>query len=530
MIEFAGKVIAAIDIGSNSAHLVIARVDDTGHMDLLDTDKVVLRLGKSLEETGQISTSAMERTLAALKRMQHIIAAYPAIIRVVGTYASREAKNFVDFVGRVREETGLNLEIVDGLEEARLIFLGMHQGLNLKNLDWLGVDVGGGSTEIILGSGRQDLDYVSSLKLGAVTLTHRFRKKRGKGCDLRSLCNYIEQRIGPVQQEVLSHGFRKAIISSGTAKALATIRNNSMGLSLVKSKHGQALSAEDINEITDVLNDINSPEKIAKKFNLDLARAEIIVCGANILRIIGEAFAVDSWTVSSYGLREGLVVDTFDKMLARSSKSAGQSISWRNVVKTGKRFHLDEDHSLRVMQTSLSIYDQLLPLQAPGESLETFMSERQLLACAAYLHEVGKVIGFSGLHKHGAYLVSNTQLLGFTQTERFAIALIIRYHRKNFGEVSRKDAQIFNNKQFTRIVFLSTILRVAAGLQRTRRNLVSKVDVKLNDDELDFCIWYPVDLEPQVEIQKLREDREIISLGLGKKIKVNSKGLSPAMV
>jgi exopolyphosphatase/guanosine-5'-triphosphate,3'-diphosphate pyrophosphatase len=238
--------IAAIDIGTNSAHLVIAKMDKQSGLRVLDTDKVSLRLGQAVDSAGNITADGIFRTVEAVNHMKELTKSYNASIRAVATHATREAHNYRELLDSVRAETGIEVEVIDGVEEARLVFLGMGFGLPIGGKSCLGVDIGGGSTEIVVGKDN-DISYLSSAKLGAVTLTAKYLDpKNPKGKQIEELANHVRSRFAPYVPELKSLEFETAIISSGTAKALASINARLLDTESITDPNGYTISQEEL--------------------------------------------------------------------------------------------------------------------------------------------------------------------------------------------------------------------------------------------------------------------------------------------
>ena len=198
--EFPKKTIAAIDSGTNSAHMVLAEMDHVGEMRLLDTDKVNLRLGQAIDPEGNITPDGIRRTVETLSHMQQIIKPYNATVRAIATHAVREARNFRLLLKEVEKTSGIKIQVIDGVEEARLVFLGMRYGLSLGGVPCLGIDVGGGSTEIIAAVD-DEIAYVTSMKLGAVTLTEKHFRKGYSAKALDDLKDHVETTLAPLAEE-----------------------------------------------------------------------------------------------------------------------------------------------------------------------------------------------------------------------------------------------------------------------------------------------------------------------------------------
>jgi exopolyphosphatase/guanosine-5'-triphosphate,3'-diphosphate pyrophosphatase len=502
--------IGAIDIGTNSAHLVVAQMTEPGAIRILEREKTSLRLGRALDAKGRIDADGIKRTVSALSKMQQICESYNARIRCVATHATREAANTEELIKVVRHSTGLKIEVIDGVEEARLIFLGMRHGLNLNNVMCLGVDIGGGSTEVILAKD-EAISYIGSFKLGVITLTDKFLKSKEERIDqIAALKQYIRTRIAPLPRHVLAIQFDKAIASSGTAKSLALIHSRLFGDGQVSDSNGYEIPATELRLIVDRLIDLKTPEDISRELGIDSSRSELITAGAIILDEFSIKFSLKAWTVSTSGLREGVVADTFRRYSLPEDQSL-PDVQWLNIKNFGNRLGLIGSHHENVMRLAGELFDGLAPDSFPDTKLNSF---RNILCCAAYLHEAGKFVSEPGYHKHSQYLISRTRIPGFTQRERQLMGYIVRYHRKAIPKDSQ-DATDLTAKGFQQMVFMSGILRLATTLDRTRKGKITKVMVTRNKKKAEISLVVAPASNITVELDKAKLEQDRISKSIG---------------
>jgi exopolyphosphatase/guanosine-5'-triphosphate,3'-diphosphate pyrophosphatase len=502
--EYPKRTIAAIDIGTNSAHMVVAEMDHIGEMRILDTDKVNLRLGQALDETGNITEDGINRAVQTLSHMRQIADSYRAGVRAVATHATREAVNHKKLLTRIEKEAGVRVEIIDGIEEARLVFLGMRYGLALNGVPCLGVDVGGGSTEIILAQD-DDIKYVSSFKLGAVTLTDKhFGKKAPTAESLRELREHVRSRLAPLPQEARLIPFQRALASSGTAKALAYMHAKLVGGIEVSDPNGYTLSREELGKLTAKLTELLTPGKIKEWAGLDTARAEIILAGATVLDEVSRLLRVREWVVTSFGLREGLVADSFYRAYGRDSSDL-PDIQWHSVQQFGRRLGINETHALQVRRLSQRLFAQLAPTLLPNDKGDDYEEDIKLLSAAAYLREAGKFLSSPQYHKHSDYLISNARLPGFTETERSIRGLIARFQRKSVPSADNRYCAELAPADIARLRFLSGIVRLAAALDRTRQGKISDVVAEeIERGHLRFTLVHDEGWAPEVELHRAR--------------------------
>jgi exopolyphosphatase/guanosine-5'-triphosphate,3'-diphosphate pyrophosphatase len=512
---------AAIDIGTNSAHLAVASVNSDGVMKILDQDKVTLRLGDAFDSEQNITEEAIERTIAAVQRLKEISSSYNPHFRCVATHAIRSARNSHDLINRVKAGTGIAIETIDGTEEARLIALAMQDGFSSKEISFLGVDIGGGSTEFVVSSKNDTIDFVSSIKLGAVVLSKKFLDKKSPTTDeIELLKKHIKTQLAPLKAKSKKLDFSQAYISSGTAKALASI-DALLNDREVEDFGGYVLSKESLDEICKKLEKLKAPKKIKQAFNLDENRSEIILAGSIILRNITNMFSVPSWHYSPYGLREGIVIDTFRRLKTRPKSQQAiptDGIRWQNVRHLAKRLEINEKHSRRVLRLTQTIYDKLNEITPTKDQLTAHLSDRELLEFASWLHEGGKFVSFSKYQKHSQYLINSSKLMGFTQEELEFIGRIARYHRKGIAHPNRRDCVYLSKKSIARVNFLAGILRISSSLSRTRQDRIKDITIELRDNTLCFVIEAQGQHALHAELHKLTQEKKTIEASLGMEV------------
>lgn len=487
--------IGVIDIGTNSCHLLVADIGRQGEIAVLDTDKIPLRLGRHLNIHGELSAEGIANTQAVVERMKEICKGYRAEVKAVATHAVRSAVNQHELIQAVQDSCGVLIDPIDGIEEARLIFLGMRFGLSLNQDSCLGIDIGGGSTEIICGT-NSSIDYAASLKLGAVTMSMRFLSDEPTAYEIEELREFIttelESNIVPRSQLE----FTTAIVSSGTGKALAAIDYYLRNGKTLKDANGYVLAHADLMRIMAQMEELRTPTAIERAFELDPDRAEIILAGGLILKKISKWFKIREWKISTCCLREGIVVDTYEHY------SDHYNTRWQGVQAVCERFKCDQRQARRVLNFALNVLQSLPRRILPAVEI---MQLRELLSAAAWLHEVGKVIGHERYHRHSYYIILHSALLGFNQREKEIIARVARHHRKSIPDkiahLSHSDNEV--------IRLLAAILRIAVAGFRRRRNTI--LGVKISDQGILTFVFYYTDKNfPAVEMFNLRNEQNSV--------------------
>jgi exopolyphosphatase/guanosine-5'-triphosphate,3'-diphosphate pyrophosphatase len=457
--------VAAIDIGTNSFHLVIAEVDVAlSSFSVLHTEKATVRLGERDPDTGDLSTAAIERAFRSLRHNRELAASYGVEqIVTAATSAVREAPNGQEFLQAVQEQLGLAVDLVSGPEEARLIYLGVLSGMSFGEQPHLIIDIGGGSTELVLADSR-DARVLNSTRIGAVRLQRDFGQPDPLPAARRTFLQaYIHGALDPAVAEVraaLRSGERPQLVAtSGTAMAMAALAAADDAKPPLKLQ-GYRLSRERLDQLVAKLLSL-TPEQRRALPAINDRRAEIIVPGALILQTAMAMLGVGDLLVCDRALREGLIVDWMLRNQLLGDRFAFQgSIRQRTVRHLAQNFGVDRERAERVATFALSLYDQTRGVlhhdSGPG---------RELLWAAAQLHTCGKSINISAYHKHSWYLIRHGELLGYSQIEHLMVAAIARYHRRSLPKKRHEAWQLIEGREQRRLVSeMALLLRLAAAL------------------------------------------------------------------
>jgi exopolyphosphatase/guanosine-5'-triphosphate,3'-diphosphate pyrophosphatase len=476
--------IAAIDVGSNSIRMIVADVSPAGDIRVVDEMKAMPRLGVGVDATGVLADASMDAALAALARMG-VLARQMHADRVdaVATSAVRDAANGGAFLDRVRAETGLQVRVLSGEEEARLSFRSALAHFELASGRTVVMDIGGGSLELALAA-EGLLDRLVSLPFGAIRATEQFFTAaadggRGHGRMTRALRELRRAVRWAVRDGLPVKEWRGARVigSGGTFTNLAGIiaarpakagaKAAARAAAAPKSRHGTVVSRGDVEHVLAYLASL-TPEERATVPGLNPQRADIIIGGLAVAAEVLSVFEARELLVSGYGLREGLLLEAAHVSMTPSDPGEARE---RSVVRFAERCHYEEPHARQVRRLALQLYDQL------AARLKCEPGDREILADAALLHDVGYHISYEKHHKHSYHLILHADLLGVTPAERVAIANVARYHRgpapkkvhENFGPLDRALRR--------RIVRLAALLRVADGLDRGHVGAVDQVRV-----------------------------------------------------
>ena len=449
---------------------MVARARDTS-FEVVTREKELVRLGHGGGDMKQLSPDAVERGIAALHRLGRIAESQGATVRAVATSAVREAENAGEFLRRASTEAGIEIEVISGLEEARLIHLGVLQALPLFDERLLLVDIGGGSTEVLVGQ-RDDAIAARSFKLGAVRLTDRFFPDGTVTAKAVAACrDYVRSTLATFQREVRTIGFDAAVASSGTGEAVARMVNAARGDPEPRTYNCFEFSRGELDSVVDALAGKRTVSARSKLAGLDPARADIAVAGALVLQAVARTFRVKSFMFSDGALREGVLLDSIARLQGGELHHL-RDVSRRAVQTLAERCDDDPVHSAHVAALAVQLFDATAELHGLGPDA------REYLEAGALLANVGLVIAHSKHHLHAYYVIRNCELTGLTDSEIEIIALIARYHRKSAPKASHEHFARLSPDDQNLVRVLAGLLRVAIGLDRTHDGRVAEVRVR----------------------------------------------------
>lgn len=460
--------VAAIDIGTNSIHMVVVAIQPSlPAFTIVDREKETVRLGNFNEGKRELTDDAMERGVNALKRCCAIARSLNADdVVAVATSAVREATNGQVFIDRVHQEVGLSVNLISGPEEARRIYLGVLSGMEFQGLPHTIIDIGGGSTELIVGTGEQHR-FLSSTKVGAVRLTARFVESDPiSDVEFAGLRAYVrgmlEPTVGDLQRHLTPSDAMRLVGTSGTIECLAAIIATERLGTVPDPLNGFEMNYGDLAGLVERLRGMTYNQRLALP-EMSARRAEIIVAGAVILQETMALLGASSITICERALREGVVVDwMLTHGLIEDRMQFQQSVRQRSVLKTARKYGVDVEIGERITAFALDLFDQTY-----GQLHSWGKPERELLWVAAMLHNCGHFVSHSAHHKHSYYLIRNGELLGFTETELEVIANIARYHRKSAPKKKHENFRHLPTRYHRQLVTqLSALLRIAIALDR----------------------------------------------------------------
>ena len=465
-------VLGAIDVGSNAVRLELARPLPDGSLETLHQERDPIRPGEGVFATGSLSRPVADRLLSTLRRYGALCRRDGARVRAVATSAIREARNGPDVVRRVREQAGIDLEVVSGREEARLICLGVLHGRGPR-VRSLVIDIGGGSTEVANARGEHPSD-LWSIALGAVRLTEMFGLS---GKVARPQLALVRSYAAEAFREGLPARFPHPAVALGSSGTINAV------VSFAAAK-GRSATRKEIGRAVEELAAMRIEER---RHHFDAQRAEIIVAGGVILEAAVRQLRLDAVTSVDTGLRNGILVDLMRRGAAgRDDRSAAEA-----ALALGRRFAFDERHGVQVGALAMTLFEDLAALHALPHAA------RRVLEAAAVLHDVGNAVSHHKHHKHTFYLVANADMPGFSDRERVMVATVARFHRRSTPDRNRGDLAGLSPGDLSTVRKLSALLRVANSLDASHQQPVRELRAENRDGvvTLRLRLRGPADLE-----------------------------------
>jgi exopolyphosphatase/guanosine-5'-triphosphate,3'-diphosphate pyrophosphatase len=457
--------LAAIDVGSNSVHLLIADVSRDGHLEVIDRVKEMVRLGRRSFTTGVLGEEAMELAVRVLAHFRRIVEMrHVDCMRAVATSAVREARNRSQFIARIRSETGVSVEVVSGREEARLIYHAAQHALGLEGGPHLLVDLGGGSLELVLVRNRQ-ASWMKSARLGAARMAEHFLlSDPPTSAQCERLLKHFEMEIGEQMRAARRSGVMRAIGTSGTINTLVAMARATRGEEL-GSLHGSSASAAEIARLCRKIITSNTASRLGLP-GIDAKRVDQLPAAAMLADFVLRHSGANELVACLWALREGMLLE-----LAEATERSAPEIRRNSVTALGTRFADRNVHGRQVARLALMLFDATaLPLELPESS-------RELLEYAALLHDIGHAIDHDRHNRHSYYLVKNADLFGFEPVEIEMIALALRAHRKQSAQLDSPEWQALSAGKRRVARGMAAILRVADALDRSHRAVVRDVAV-----------------------------------------------------
>ena len=515
--------LAAVDIGTNSVHMIVVRVRPDLSFEVVDREKAMVRLGAGGLDGRALTPEAMSAALQALSKFKRIAESHQVDeILAAATSATREARNGGEFLARLEHETGIRPRVISGVEEARLIHQAAVYGVDVGGGRAVVIDIGGGSVEITLGTATT-LQLARSFKIGSIRLTERFvRSDPLADRDERRIVKHVLGEIDRHCEQILASGFDRVIGTSGTILSIGAVAATAARGGPPSELRNLHVSAKQIRRVRKHVTELDLENRLAIP-GLDPRRADLVVAGTVLLDTILRRLGAEELTLCDLALREGLVLD----YVRRNRRQIAQidsipDVRRRSTLELAERCSYYADHSNQVVRLALALFDQTRAIHGLTDR------EREWLEYASLMHDIGGHISFSGHHKHSYYLIKNGDLRGFHPDEIEVMALVARYHRRGTPKRSHPQyAQLSATLRRT-VRTLASILRVAESLDRSHAQPVSGLEV--HDRGEDIVIQLHSGGDAELEVWATARHLEAFEQVVGKPVRLEIAHTDPAAV
>jgi exopolyphosphatase/guanosine-5'-triphosphate,3'-diphosphate pyrophosphatase len=506
---------AALDLGSNSFHLLVADVHVDGTFTAVAREKEMLRLGDDVGRHGRITPATADRAIAAIRSLRALADALGAReVIAKATSAIRTASNGPEFIDRIEAETGVEVEVINGNEEARLVFAAIRASVVLEPSPALCMDVGGGSVEIMIGDAA-GLRWATSLLLGVGRLTADcVRDDPPSKADRERLAERISGGLGPLVDEIRRRGPRLAVGTSGTLNDLVrmAVAARSGEVPLPASTNALRASRTDLELLHTRIMAAKTSERRRMPGLEEPKRAELLPAGSTLLVRALQLFDIDGLIVSDWALREGIVLDAVRSHDPSDWSDDPRALRRASVASLARRCNSDTTHTTNVARLARRLFDQTTELHELGDS------DREMLEFAALLHDIGQHVSRKGHHRHAAYLVEHGELRGFDPTEVAFLAALVRHHRRGDPKPAESRFGALSGEERARLRKLAALLRVADGLDRGRRGGVEDIVVHVGKDLVVIRLVTRDDAE--LELWGARRRRELFEKVYGRELEL----------
>ena len=514
--------IGAVDLGSNSFHLVVVDAHPDGTFETLVREKEMLRLGDEVSRAGRIGDAATRKVLATLGRFRQLADAVGADeVVACATSAFREAEDSSEVVDRIALETGITVEVISGHREAELIFGAVRASVAFDRPPALCFDLGGGSLEVMVGD-QGGLRWATSLKLGVARLSAELISSDPPSADdERRLRSRLTSILAPVADEVAPFEPGMAVGTSGTLCDLARMAEAHRAGSVPTSVNQLTVGRDDILAVHEEIFRLKAADR-KRLAGLDSRRVDLIPAGSMLLVTAMELFGFETLTVGEWALREGIVLDAIGHHEAADWSGDPRAIRRSSVLGLARRCNWDEAHGSQVARLAVDLFDQTAALHGLGRD------DRDLLENAALLHDIGEHVATESHHKHTAYLIEHGRLRGFSPEEVGVLATLGRFHRRSDPKASFEPFGRLGAERRAEVLKLLALLRLADGLDRGHAGAVARVDTTVGDEVVRIRVVDAGDGDVDVELWGLRRKRDLFERVFERRLEVTAAGREAA--
>jgi exopolyphosphatase/guanosine-5'-triphosphate,3'-diphosphate pyrophosphatase len=480
--------IAAIDIGTNSVHMIVCRIRPDLSFEVIDREKDMIRLGAGSLDGRRLQPAAIATAMETLSKFKRLAQSHGVDeIIAAATSAVREAENGGDLLTAARRQIGLHIRVISGTEEARMIHLAAAYATGVGRRSSVVIDIGGGSCEVTLGTAAR-VESGRSFKIGILRMSERFGKSDPLSSHhQRRLARHIRRQTKTYLRQLADRGYHRVIGTSGTILSLGALAAGRRGA--VEDFRNLRVSAKSLRRVRKRLTALTLDERL-KVPGLDPRRADIAPVGAVLLDTLLDTLGADEITLCDFALREGLVLDYIRSNQAHiRSAERYPDVRRRSVIELAERCGYWAAHAQQVTRLALQLFDATRDLHKLGAR------EREWLEFGALLHDIGIHISYEGHHKHAYYLVKHGGLRGFEPEEITIIGLIARYHRQGTPKKSHPGFADLPRARRETVHVLGALVRIAEGLDRSHAQVVERVNVAANRKRLRLRLRVSGDAE-----------------------------------
>jgi exopolyphosphatase/guanosine-5'-triphosphate,3'-diphosphate pyrophosphatase len=458
--------ISAIDVGSNAMRMVIGEVDETGQVHTVENLRLPVRLGQDVFSKGYLEEKTIQQTEEAFLRFKHMAESFNIQhLRAVATSAAREAANSDLLLDRVYRTSGIEIEIISGEEEARLIHSAVAYVLDLRDKRTLLIDIGGGSIEVTISTGR-DIISTDSYSMGTVRLLEKLNGKSKSNHSLGNLVReYVEAARYRVERDLGDEKVQICVGTGGNVEEIGRLRQK-----LFKAESDRFVTVEELEKLIERLNRMTYEERM-RKLKLRPDRADVILPASIVLHLIAREAGVKQIMIPNVGLKDGILLDIAEE-LSKSVRPRRREQVWESALHMGRKYQFNEKHARLTSELAARLFDQSKSLHNLDDS------NRLLLETAALLHDIGHFIHAVDHDKHGYYLLSVNRLIGLSQREQNIVANLVRYHRKHSPSTDDENFRSLPQKDRLIVIKLAALLRLADSLDISHMGNVTDVTLK----------------------------------------------------
>ncbi len=460
------QTIAAIDVGSNAMRMMVGRVVYDGKIEVVENLRLPVRLGQDAFTTGIVSEETAQQAVDAFIRFGKVVDDYDVEkLRAVATSAMRELVNSDLLIDRIARSTGIDIEIISGQEEARLIHLAVAQSIDLKNKHVLEIDIGGGSVEVTLSQNGHILS-TESYNMGTVRLLNKLSGDKNSAMPFHKLVReYAEAARHRIDREIGSKKIDICIGTGGNIEEMGKLRER-----LFKRDNDRAITLEELDKLVETLSRMKVEERM-RKLKLKPDRADVILPASIVLQMIAHEAKIREVVIPNVGLKDGVLWDMVFALRESAPVSPREQV-WTSALRLGEKYKFDEEHAKLVAQHAGKLFDQSCTLHNLSEE------NKLLLEIAALLHDIGHFVNTVDHNRHGYYILKASPLIGLPEGQQNIIANIMLYHRKSTPSIEDGNFRALTPKDRLLVVKLSALMRLADGLDVSHTGRVKDIHLE----------------------------------------------------